>query len=316
MAEFVAQGFGLQHFRAQAQPRDGRAQVVRDGCKETRALGHAIGNALLHGIEGLGRLAHLARAVQRQGRAFEVLAQSIGRAGHACQRAHGQAHGQQSHHHHHDDAQQIDAQHVVGQRPVGPDGVAGLALHGLHLQPLAVAQAQQHAHMGFGLMGGEQGFRAAVQLQRQQVERHGRAHAPRQHIGQQIAGHGVGRIGGSGGQVLHQAPRTGRIDQGQLVTLRAQRAHGGGPRLGRQGGQQQQRIGRARAQQAQRHLQQLAAPAFPPDGARQRLGRQHAGHQDQGHAPGQRLRPQAPQQRAGLHPSHHDACGTTSQVST
>jgi hypothetical protein len=270
---------------------------------------------------GLGRLAHFARAVQRQRRALQVLAQRVGRAGHARQRAHGQAHGQQRHHHDHDDAQQVDAQHIVGQRPIRPDGVAGLALHGLHLEPLAVAQAQQHAHMGLGLMGGEQGLGPAMQFQRQQVESHGRARAPRQHIGQQFASHGVGSIGGIGRHVLHQPPRTGRIDQGQLVALRAQGAHGSGPCLGRQRRQQQQRIGRTRAQQAQRHLQQLAAPAFPPDGARQRLGRQHAGHQDQGHAPRQRLRPYAAQQRAcpagGLCDRRHQpACGITSQAST
>ena len=84
----------VQQFGAQPHARERRLQVVRQRGEHARAFVDEGRQPLLHGVEGARGLLHLARAVLRQGRAVEVLAQRLRRpAVELLQRPHDPAHG-------------------------------------------------------------------------------------------------------------------------------------------------------------------------------------------------------------------------------
>jgi len=70
-------------FQAQLEARERGAQVVGDRAEHACALADLFADALLHQVEGRGRLACFARAGFHQGRAVEVDAQALGRCAQA-----------------------------------------------------------------------------------------------------------------------------------------------------------------------------------------------------------------------------------------
>jgi hypothetical protein len=84
----------IDQLGAQAQARERRAQVVRDGRERPAALDHQLTQPLLHEIEGLGSATHFDRAGFLQRRRIEVARKGVGRLGHLPQGPGDPAHRQ------------------------------------------------------------------------------------------------------------------------------------------------------------------------------------------------------------------------------
>ena len=118
-----------QHRQRQPQPGERRAQVVRHPGQHGGALRHEAQDALLHAVEGAGRLAHLLRALRPDRARVAPHAERLRRPRQPPDRPHLVAHEQGGDH----EQQQSAAHHPDHEQPDRPD-----------IEPLARGGDLQH----------------------------------------------------------------------------------------------------------------------------------------------------------------------------